>query len=150
MTLPMKISPLLSAILLLSACDGSAPKDGDTTSQTPAGAAPSLSTPATSEAVPKRVTRAQAEQAYRCRGLLSAAWASHKMLPADDLPDEIRGLTMAEVNYWTKELGSIAPGVLTAQEEAELMSSTTRILATAQALERERTGIKACREAAGG
>ena len=144
----VKTSLPIVAILLLSAC-GSSPEGGDTASRLPPGDAPSLSAPVASEAPPKRVTRAQAEQAYRCRGLLSAAWASQKMIPADQLPDEVKGLTMAEVNYWTKELGSIAPGVLTAQEEAELMSSTTRVLATAQALDKERTGIKACREAAG-
>lgn len=132
----------LSCLFLLAAC-GASPTEENRRSDDAAAVA----SPASPKTETVAMTRAQAEQTHRCRGLLSAAWAASTRLPADDMPAALRSITMAEVNEWNKKLGSIPPGTLTAEEDAALMTSSTRVLATAEALEKEAPAIQSCRDA---
>lgn len=133
----------LSFLLLLGAC-GTSPAEGDRRSDD----APATTIAVGPQAETTTMTRAQAEQIHRCRGLLSAAWAASTRLPADQVPAALRSITMAEVNEWNKKLGSIPPGTLTAEEDAVLMAESTRVLPTTEALEKELPAIQPCREAA--
>ncbi|KPL68419.1 hypothetical protein SZ64_09985 [Erythrobacter sp. SG61-1L] len=135
----MKKIALLCSPLLLAACGG-----GSEESSTGAPDATSSVAVAAESVQPTITTREGAEQAYKCRGLTSAAAAAKIALPADQVPAELSALSTGVSSYWNKQLGAIAPGVLSVDEEASLMASSTRVLATRQALEEEKDAILEC------
>lgn len=89
-------------------------------------------------------TRAQVEEAWRCRGLISAAAAAKKVLPAGEVPGELSEIDTAMTAYWNNRAGRLeAPDMSEADVDA-LVVSSTRMLATREALERELPNIRAC------
>lgn len=89
-------------------------------------------------------TRAQVEEAWKCRGLISAAAAAKEVLPAGEVPGELSEMDTAMTVYWNNRAGRLkAPDMSEADVDALVMSST-RMLATREALERELPNIRAC------
>lgn len=92
-------------------------------------------------------TRAQVEEAWKCRGLISAAAAAKKVLPAGEVPGELAEIDAAMTVYWDDRVGRLkAPDMSEADVDA-LVVSSTRALVTREALEREMPNIRACIEA---
>ena len=124
---------------LLAACGGG----GDEAAPDPlAAAAPALS--AQAAATPVVTTREGAERAYHCRGLISAAAAARMALPSDQVPQGLATLSIGDASYWNNQIAGIAPGVLSPEDEARLTTSSTRVLATRQALEEQKSAILEC------
>lgn len=138
--------PVLPFVLLLAACSGPSGEEGTGDKNLPEQSPVAVAASPKSEAT--IITRDQAGEIYRCRGLMSAAWAATTRLKADEVPEALRTLTMAEVNVWNRKMGSIPPGTLGADEEIELLAENTRVLATTDALEKELASIQSCRAAA--
>jgi hypothetical protein len=89
-------------------------------------------------------TRAQVEEAWKCRGLISAAAAATKVLPAGEVPGELSDIDGSMTVYWNDRVGRLkAPDMSEADVDA-LVVSSTRMLATREALERELPNIRAC------
>ena len=89
-------------------------------------------------------TRAQVEEAWKCRGLMTAAAAAKDVLPASELPEEVSGITAAMPAYWTDRAGRLKAPDMSVAEVDTLVVSSTRMLATREALERELPNIRAC------
>ena len=138
---------LTMTILLagLSACGGGdgAATDGAATQIDPAAASTDISSGAGGgETI--AATRAQVEEAWKCRGLMTAAAAAKDVLPASEVPEDVAGITPAMPAYWTDRAGRLkAPDMSEAYVDTLIVSST-RMLATREALERELPNIRAC------
>lgn len=89
-------------------------------------------------------TRAQVEEAWKCRGLISAAAAAKKVLPEGEVPAALAEIDTAMTLYWNDRVGRLkAPDMSEADVDA-LVVSSTRNLVTREALERELPNISAC------
>lgn len=89
-------------------------------------------------------TRVQVEEAWKCRGLISAAAAAKKVLPAGEVPAALSQIDTAMTVYWNDRVGRLkAPDMSEADVDA-LVVSSTRSLVTREALERELPNISAC------
>lgn len=137
------LSPAMAAGLLLAGCSGEDPSmnaaDNATTPPNSAASSPAASSAAAS------VSLADVEFAYRCRGLLSAASASSRILPAGEAPPELARVTMKAVAWWTGEAArrDDAAGI-GADRRAELMSGTTRVFVSRARLEESLPAIRDC------
>lgn len=135
----------MAAGLLLAGCSGGDPSmnAADNGTTTPNSAAPSPAAPSATAAV--SVSLADVEFAYRCRGLLSAASASSRILPAGEAPPELARITMKAVAWWTGEAArrDDAAGI-GADRRAELMSGTTRVFVSRARLEESLPAIRDC------
>lgn len=134
----------LMMILLfgVSACGGADQSEttGAATVTEPAGA----SIPASGGDETIAATRAQVEEAWKCRGLISAAAAAKKVLPAGEVPAALSEIDTAMTFYWNDRVGRLkAPDMSEADVDA-LVVSSTRSLVTSEALERELPNISAC------
>lgn len=130
---------IMCSPLLLAACGGGT---DEAASGTVEGATSAIITAATVN--PTVTTREGAEQVYTCRGLTSAATAAKMALPANQIPTELAALSTSDASYWNKQMAAIAPGVLSADDEASLIASSTRVFATRMALEEEKAAILQC------
>ena len=89
-------------------------------------------------------TRAQVEEAWKCRGLISAAAGAKQVLPASEVPAALSEVDTAMTLYWTDRAARLkAPDMSEADVDA-LVVSSTRNLVTREALERELPTITAC------
>ncbi|PLK23325.1 hypothetical protein C0V72_10205 [Porphyrobacter sp. TH134] len=142
----MRMLTLTLVLAGLAACGSETGADtGADGAPDPAGTSTAGSVTAaalTSETTP--ATRAEVEEAWKCRGLVSAAAAAQKIMPAGDVPAKIMEITPAIVGYWDDRAGRLkAPDMADADVDA-LVVSSTRVLATREALERELPVISAC------
>ena len=142
---------LTMTILLagLSACGGGdgAATDGAATQIDPAAASTDASTDVSSGAGGGETiaaTRAQVEEAWKCRGLMTAAAAAKDVLPASEVPEDVAGITPAMPAYWTDRAGRLKAPDMSEADVDTLIVSSTRMLATREALERELPNIRAC------
>lgn len=138
---------LTMTILLagLSACGGGdgAATDGAATQIDPKAASTDISSGAGSgETI--AATRAQVEEAWKCRGLMTAAAAAKDVLPASEVPEDVAGITPAMPAYWTDRAGRLKAPDMSEADVDTLIVSSTRMLATREALERELPNIRAC------
>ena len=138
---------LTMTILLagLSACGGGdgAATDGAATQIDPAAASTDISSGAGGgETI--AATRAQVEEAWKCRGLMTAAAAAKDVLPASEVPEDVAGITPAMPAYWTDRAGRLKAPDMSEADVDTLIVSSTRMLATREALERELPNIRAC------
>ncbi|MBY8825161.1 hypothetical protein [Sphingomonas colocasiae] len=130
----------IAAGLLLAGCSGGDPS----TNAADNGATPPNAA-AHSSAATAGVGPADVEFAYRCRGLLSAASASSRILPAGETPPELARITMKAVAWWTGEAArrDDAAGI-GADKRAELISGTTRVFVSRARLEEALPVIRDC------
>lgn len=138
---------LTMTILLagLSACGGGdgAATDGAAIQIDPAAASTDVSSGAGGgETI--AATRAQVEEAWKCRGLMTAAAAAKDVLPASEVPEDVAGITPAMPAYWTDRAGRLKAPDMSEADVDTLIVSSTRMLATREALERELPNIRAC------
>lgn len=134
----------LISLLALAACSA----------DTPAAEPPEpVDEPVTEAAVPdadapsetKSWSREEVEFAFKCHGIISAATAGRTILPEAERPDALNRLTMGTGTKWMAEAFSRADAAgLSQAEQNDLMSSTTRVLATREALEAVLPDIEAC------
>jgi hypothetical protein len=89
-------------------------------------------------------TRAQVEEAWKCRGLISAAAAAKQVLPAGEVPDALSAIDDAMTLYWTDRAARLKAPDMTEADVDALVVSSTRNLVTREALERELPNISAC------
>lgn len=151
---PLEMNPSMSssrgpvtALLLalaIAACSGGGeaiPADDAATSPI-AEAAP--------QGEPARIpaTREMLQQAYACRGLMSAAWAAVQVMPETDRPAGLADLTVADSSVWNGRIGSLDASAIAEEEVNTMLAQGTRVLATREALERELPAIAECRKAA--
>ena len=76
--------------------------------------------------------------------LMTAAAAAKDVLPASELPEEVSGITAAMPAYWTDRAGRLKAPDMSEADVDTLIVSSTRMLATREALERELPNIRAC------
>lgn len=154
----MRALAILVALAGLAACSGEADErrgsgaEAGAVAGAMADAAGSMTEIVTSDApagdTPITATRAEVEQAYECRGLMSAAFAA-KTVIKDGLPDELAGITSDAAMYWAVRADRLrAPGMTEAELDA-LTASSVRVLATPQAIENALPDIRACLAARG-
>lgn len=134
----------LISLLALAACSADTP-----VAEPPAPAAEAVTDIAAPEAVTpsetKSWSREEVEFAFKCHGIISAATAGRTILPEAERPDALNRLTMGTGTKWMAEAFSRADAVgLSQAEQNDLMSSTTRVLATREALEAVLPDIEAC------
>jgi hypothetical protein len=89
-------------------------------------------------------TRAQVEEAWKCRGLISAAAAAKKVLPAGEVPGALSDIDGSMIFYWEDRAGRLKAPDMTEADVDALVVSSTRALVTREALERELPNITAC------
>lgn len=138
----MRSLALMMVLAGLAACGGEA----DSGTEAGAGVAAIAATAAEEGDAPITGTREQVEQAWKCRGLIAAASAA-KALSGGDVPAEIAELPTSSNAYWGNRASRISAPDMTEAELDALVASSTRMLATREALERELPNIRACREA---
>jgi hypothetical protein len=89
-------------------------------------------------------TRAQVEEAWKCRGLITAAAAATKVLPASEVPGALSDIDGSMTFYWEDRAGRLKAPDMTEADVDALVVSSTRALVTREALERELPNITAC------
>lgn len=95
------------------------------------------------------VTRGEVELAWKCRGVMSAAFAARTVMK-DAMPEELAAITSDTAMYWTKRAASVrAPG-MSPSELDSLTASSVRVLATPQAIEGALPEIRECLAAQAG
>lgn len=131
----------LFAVLLLAGCGGGSSGAENGAAATPVPHASAKHPPATP------ASDADVEFAYRCRGVLSAAWAAKTALPPAEVPGDVRRIDLKVTSWWTGEAArrEAAAGWTRAQRETAL-SGATRVLATRVALEEALPTIRQCLE----
>lgn len=129
---------------VLAGCGGTVAPDGGSNVVAPS---PSTTTPApgtTTKTVP--ASRTEVEQAWRCRGLMSAAFAAKTILK-DDMPAELAEVGAGTVSFWTNRAGTLrAPDMSDAELDA-LTAQSVRVLATRAATELALPDIRTCLDA---
>lgn len=134
----MRASFLTAALAagLVSACGTEAPSASE--EEVPEA------TPAASAAGPViEATREDVELAWKCQGLMSAAFAARTVMK-DALPEELAAISSDTAMYWTNRAASVrAPGMSQSDLDA-LTASSVRVLATPQAVERALPEIREC------
>ncbi|UIP06689.1 hypothetical protein LY632_13545 [Erythrobacter sp. SDW2] len=130
--------------LAVAACSGGG--DGNPA----ADAATSPRAEAVSQGEPAKIpaTREMLQQAYACRGLMSAAWAAVQVIPETERPAGLADLTVADSSVWNGRIGSLDASAIPEEEVNTMLAQGTRVLATREALERELPAIAECRKAA--
>lgn len=131
---------VLACSLLFSACDGNGSEKPDADPNSiaqPADRAMDTKT----DTVP--ATAAEVEQAWKCRGLLSAANAAKTTLKTD-LPPELEEISLETVTYWTMRAGQLKSADMTEEQENEAIANGTRVLATQEAIAANLPDIRAC------
>ena len=132
------VSVLAFAAALLAGCSGEpaapAQRDADVAGDTGA-AAPS--------AVP--VTFEEVKFAYRCQGVLSAAWAASRALPAGEVPLELAQINLKVTAWWAGEVSrrDDAAGI-SEEQRAELVSGATRVFISREKLEEALPTTREC------
>ena len=143
----LHLSTTLFATLMLAGCSGGGAADssgpsGDAsgTAESRAGAAAQHSS---GRAAP--VALADVEFAYRCRGVLAAASASARILPAGEAPPELAQIDMKAIAWWTGEASrrDDAAGI-SKEQRAQFLSGTVRVLATREKIEEALPTIREC------
>lgn len=89
-------------------------------------------------------TRAQVEEAWKCRGLIAAAAGAKQVLPAGEVPAALSEVDTAMTLYWTDRAARLKAPDMTEADVDALVVSSTRNLVTREALERELPNISAC------
>ena len=90
-------------------------------------------------------TRADAEFAFMCRGVLSAAYAARSILPDGERPEMIESISIGTTSRWAAEAFKRADAAgLTESEQNELMASTSRILGTKDDINSALPDIESC------
>ncbi|WP_326523358.1 hypothetical protein [Sphingomonas sp.] len=92
-----------------------------------------------------RVGLEEVEFAYRCRGLLSAASASERILPAGEAPAELARIDMRAIAWWTGEASrrGAAAGI-DRDQRAKILGETTRVLPSREKLGEALPAIREC------
>lgn len=138
---------LTMTILLagLSACGG-ADEAGADANAAPINPAADTAAASSAEAGGETIaaTRAQVEEAWKCRGLMTAAAAAKDVMSASEVPEEVSGITASMTAYWNDRAGRLKAADMSEAEVDTLVVSSTRMLATREALERELPNIRAC------
>lgn len=134
----------LLSLLALAAC--SADRPAADLSAPAAEAVTEVATPgADTPTETKTWSREEVEFAFKCHGVITAATAGRTILPEAERPDALNRLTMGTGTKWMAEAFSRADAAgLSQAEQNDLMSSTTRVLATREALEAVIPDIEAC------
>lgn len=136
----MRISIVLIAAALvgLPACSPEPAVEG-TVFETTAGADPQM--PSSGQVW----TRADAEFAFMCRGVLSAAYAARGIVPDDERPEPLETISVGTTSRWAAEAFKRADAAgLTESEQNELMASTSRMLGTTDDIISALPDIEAC------
>lgn len=154
----MRALAILVALTGLAACSGEADTNGGSGAEAGAvagamaDAAGSVTGIVTSDApagdAPIIATRAEVEQAWKCDGLLTAAYAARTMIK-EGLPDEVAAITSDKAMYWTTRAARLRAPDMTEAELDALTASSVRVLATPQAIENALPDIRACLAAQG-
>lgn len=140
----MRVSILAAALMasVVSACGSEAPTPSKEDEALPAPAAQA-------EGPVIEATRDEVELAWKCRGVMSAAFAARKVMK-DDLPEELAAISSETAMYWTERAARVrAPGMSPSELDA-LTASSVRVLATPQAIEGALPEIRACLAAQAG
>lgn len=134
----------LMMILLVGVAACGEADQSETTGAATVTEAAGASSPASGGDETIAATRAQVEEAWKCRGLISAAAAAKEVLPAGEVPAALLEIDTAMTVYWNDRVGRLkAPDMSEADVDA-LVVSSTRSLVTREALEREMPNISAC------
>jgi hypothetical protein len=135
----MRSMALIMALAVLAACG----KEADSAAEAGAGVATIATTAAQEGDAPITATRAEVEQAWKCRGVLQAAFAARTVIK-DDLPEEIAGITSDTVSYWSNRAARMRAPDMSEAELDSLTASSVRVLVTAQAIENALPEIREC------
>jgi hypothetical protein len=140
----MRSLALMMALAGLAACGGEA----DGAAEAGAGVAAIATAAAEQGEAPITATRAEVEQAWKCRGVMGAAFAARTVIK-DGLPAEVPGITSDTAMYWTDRAARLRAPDMTEAELDGLTASSVRVLATAQAIENALPEIRECLAAQG-
>lgn len=140
----MRIETVLTVAIMgaLVACSAEAPATD------PAPPSPEAAVEAAAPQEPARAwAREDAEFAFRCRGLLSAAYAARAILPAGEGSAVLDGITIGTTSRWASEAFTRADAAgLSEVEQNELLSSTSRVLNSRETIDEAMPEIEACLE----
>lgn len=107
---------------------------------------PTATQAAATSAASVTASRAEVEQAWRCRGLISAAFAAKTILK-DDMPADLADIDAGDASFWTNRAGTLRAPDMTEAELDTLTAQSVRVLASRAAIERAMPDIRACRDA---
>ena len=143
----MRVKILSAAVLaacLVSACGGEQADSGGAAGADPVSDGAGIAATAAKDGdAPIEGTREEVEQAHKCRGVMSAAFAARTVMK-DSLPADVAGMTSDTAMYWTDRAARLrAPGMTEAELDA-LTASSVRVLASPMALENALPEIRAC------
>lgn len=141
---PKLVTPTLVAALMLAGCGGE--PSSPAVDAPDAEVASANTEPA--EAPKIIATREMLAQAYSCRGLMSAAWASVQVMAEEQRPAALSDMSVADSSVWNNRIGALDTAAIPEVEVNAMLAQGTRVLATRDALERELPAIAECREAA--
>lgn len=147
----MRSLMVMMALAGLTACGGGADSgaDADASGAAAAGSVDTAAAPPAAQDAPITATRAEVEQAWKCQGVMSAAFAARTVIK-DSLPDEIAGITSDTAMYWTNRAARLRAPDMTEQDLDMLTASSVRVLATQQAIEGALPDIRECLAAQAG
>lgn len=140
----MRSLALMMALASLAACGGEA----DSAAEAGAGVAAIATAAAAKGEAPITATRAEVERAWKCRGVMGAAFAARTIIK-DGLPAEVAGITSDNAMYWSDRAARMRAPDMTEAELDSLTASSVRVLATAQAIENALPEIRECLAAQG-
>ncbi|MFN4020436.1 MAG: hypothetical protein ACK4IC_07955 [Erythrobacter sp.] len=142
----MRSLMMLMALAGLTACGGDADSESAVAQAGAAamsGVADIASSAAAEGDAPIEATREEVEQAWKCRGVMGAAFAARTIIK-DGLPPEVAAITSDNAMFWADRAARMrAPG-MTEQERDALTAGSVRVLATQQAIEGALPEIRAC------
>jgi hypothetical protein len=148
----MRSMALMIALAGLAACGGEADSGSKDALAAGAEAASGVqgiaATAAEAGEAPITATRAEVEQAWKCRGVMGAAFAARTVIK-DDLPEEVARITSDTAMYWTDRAARMRAPDMAEAELDGLTASSVRVLATSQAIENALPEIRECLAAQG-
>ncbi len=142
----MRALVLMIALTGLAACGGETGSGGaaaEVGGEAVTGVAGMAAEGAAQGEAPITATRAEVEQAWGCRGVMSAAFAARTVIK-DGLPAEVAGITSDTAMYWTNRAARMRAPDMTEEELDALTASSVRVLATQQAIENALPQIREC------
>lgn len=134
------------ALAGLAACGGNADSGGagaEAGAEAISGVAEIAASAAAGGDAPIAATREEVEQAFKCRGVMGAAFAARTVIK-DGLPAEVAGITSDTAKFWADRAARMRAPDMTEADLDALTASSVRVLATQQAIEGALPDIREC------
>lgn len=137
---------LIMTLAGLAACGGNADSGGagaEAGAEAISGVAGAAASAASQGDAPIAATRQEVEQAWKCKGVMSAAFAARTVIK-DGLPAEIAAITSDTAMFWDDRAARLRAPDMTEEELDALTAGSVRVLATQQAIENALPQIREC------